>query len=318
MGPDRGPRPMLRPWAALAALVVAAGCLSSPAGPPASPGPGSGAQVDPDVVRVGVGDPGVHIEAELTPALALPGQPVTLQAAVVNGAREPFVFKHCRGGGGVSDDDRGETWGFELRGRSGVFEALYEDALCTEDPATARSRLEPGERETLVHTWGEFTTANAEPGPLWANLTFRGLAVSLPFTLGFGEGGGDPVLEVRANRTALRAGESVLLEATVRNPMQRFFRYLYDGCEGSSRIVVATSQGTAWPPPPPCTRPAWRANLAPGQAVQDAVVWDGRWRDPGGHGMPDPGNRTVTATFHYTDGDGRAGVLQASLVLAVG
>jgi hypothetical protein len=317
MGRRARARGVFRPWAALVALVVAAGCLS-PSGPSAGPSAsssGSEAQ-DPMVVRVGFGEPGAHLEAELRPAVIVPGQSVTTQASLVNDGDGPFEFQDCQEAADADQDDRGQTWGYEWAGAGQrVYQGLYLDGLCPPEAEGARTSLAAGGRETFVRTWG--ATASMPPGPMWVNLTFHGLHASLPFTLSFGEGGGEPTIEVHANRTALRAGEQVLVEATVRNPTERFFRYWVRDCGVAVGLGVATSQGTAAPPRPMCSGPAYPTNLAPGETVRGALLWDGRWYDRDGHGTPDPGNHTVSASFAYTDGEGRSGALGATLVLAV-
>jgi hypothetical protein len=242
---------------------------------------------------------------------------VTVQASVVNAGGDPFVFQDCRKAAPADQDDRGQTWGYAIIGGDRAYEALYQEAVCPEDTEEPSASLGPGERETFVRIWGRYDTLGAPPGPMWANLTFHGLHASLPFRLGFGEGGGEPTLDLHANRTTLRAGERVLVEATVHNPTQRYFRHRVDECGRGVALTIATSQGTAVPPQPMCMPPSSFSNVPPGETLKATLSWDGNWYDQDGHGTPDPGDHTVLASYDYTDGDGRAGSLHASMVLAV-
>lgn len=305
-------------WTTVAACLFLAGCLS-----PASPGSPSGSSSQTstndeasDAVRVGFGQSGLHIEAELKPAVVVPGGSVTVSAALVNDAGTAFTFQDCRIDSGANDD-RGQAWGFEVRDRQRVYTAYSLEGLCPGDPQAPRATLPAGERQTLVHTWGRFDTQGAPPGSMWFNLSFHGVTASLPFALSFGEGGGEPVVRVEADRATLHDGERVLVNATVTNPTQRSFRYQAGGCGDVLAFQISTSQGTAFPPRADCQPPVYETNLAPGQSLQGSAAWNGKWYGADGVGTLDPGTHTITVAFAYTDGEGLAGVATTSVNVTV-
>lgn len=298
--------------AALTAALVVAGCASPMSPPPTqvqTPGPD-------DAVYAGYGRPGLRIEASLAPAVVMPGGSVTVHAAVVNDDTESFEFQDCRAAS-FPTDDHGQAWGLEVRDQTRLYQAFSVAGLCPDDPQAPRASLAPGERADLVHTWGQIDTQGAPPGPFWLNLTFHGLEASLPFTLSFGEGEGEPRVELLANRTTLREGDRVLVSATVTNPTSRSFRYFVGSCGESVGFHVSTDRVSALPPSPDCMGPSYYTNLAPGQTLRADVHWDGTSQDAEGARTREPGRHTVSASFAFTDGHGQGGLVTAQVEVVV-